>query len=330
MGVDIHSLPGPASVPRVRTERYVGDDNGVRLAEMYEEDAAIVRRTYAFLKDTLAALETGIADSDPLATADALKRMRFLEQTRRFTSKLTTEGYDDERRNMLRQVFHDLRGGALTAAFSRIQLAHMKGSEVEMSDVYGAFFAVRDHLKIMRNCVVDLDTERRERDRQRRTHSTSLLREKWEGYADNDARVEYVSDFDGGLSSSCLEFSTVERAMYNMVNNALAHTADGTVRLFVTALEDGEPENVKIATANAVSDTERIEMERTFGEDLGRLFEGGFTIGGSGIGLSVCARMVTRAYGVESVRRAIEAGYVGAEVRDGEFIAWMHWPVWHD
>lgn len=330
MSVDIQSLPGPDAVPRVRTERYVGDDNGVRLADMYEEDAAIIRRTYAFLKETLAALETGITDTDPLGTADALKRMRFLEQTKRFTGKLTTDGYEEARRALLRQVFHDLRGGALTVAHSRIQLAHMKGNEVEMSDVYGAFFAVRDHLKIMRNCVVDLDPERRERDRQRRTHSAALLREKWEGYADNNARVEYVSDFDGGLSSSCLEFSTVERAMYNLVNNALAHTADGEVRLFVTALESGEPENVKIATANAISDAERTEMERTFGDDLGRLFEGGFTIGGSGIGLAVCSRMVTRAYGVESVRRAIEDGYVGVEVRDGEFIAWMHWPIWHE
>lgn len=330
MGVDIDSLPGPSAVPRVRTERYIGDDNGVYLSDMYEEDAAIVRRTYAFLKDTLSALETGISDADPLWVTDSLRRMRFLGQIKRFTSRLNTDGYDDRRRALLRQVFHDLRGGALTVAYSRVQLAEMKGSETEMSDVYGAFFAVRDHLKIMRNCVVDLDPERRQRDRKRRTHSAALMREKWEGYADGAARVQYVSDFDGGLSSSCLEFSTVERAMYNLVNNALAHTADGNVKMFVTVLEPEEPQNVKIATANAVSEAERTELARTFGDDLGRLFEGGFTIGGAGVGLSVCARMVSRAYGVESVRRAIENGYVGATVRDGEFIAWMHWPVWQE
>mgnify|MGYP006286349819 CR=1 FL=1 len=184
MGVDIDSLPGPSAVPRVRTERYIGDDNGVYLSDMYEEDAAIVRRTYAFLKDTLSALETGISDADPLWVTDSLRRMRFLGQIKRFTSRLNTDGYDDRRRALLRQVFHDLRGGALTVAYSRVQLAEMKGSETEMSDVYGAFFAVRDHLKIMRNCVVDLDPERRQRDRKRRTHSAALMREKWEGYAD--------------------------------------------------------------------------------------------------------------------------------------------------
>jgi hypothetical protein len=87
---------------------------------------------------------------------------------------------------------------------------------------------------------------------------------------------------------------------------------------------------VKIATANTVSREELAQIHETFGTDLGRLFEGGFSIGGSGVGLSVCARMVARAYGVESIRRAIEDGYVGAEVRDAVFIAWMHWPVWQD
>ena len=164
----------------------------------------------------------------------------------------------------------------------------------------------------------------------RRTHSASLMREKWQGYTDGNVRLEYTSDYDGGISSSCLEFSTVERAVYNLVNNAIAHTADGIVQLFVTVLEQAEPENVKIATANAIAEEELSQIRDTFGSDFGRLFEGGFSIGGTGVGLSVAARMVARAYGVESIRRAIEDGYVGAEVRETVFIAWMHWPVWHE
>lgn len=330
MGVTIDNLPGPASVPRLRTERYVGDENGVQLSEMHPEHADVVRRIYALLKNALSTLETGIHDTDPMWVSERMKRTRFLEKTNSFTRGLTTDGYDEGRRAILRHIFHDIRGGALTAAYSRIQLAEMKGNEVEMSDVYGAFFAVRDHLKIMRNCVVDLDPERRSRDLQRRTHSASLMREKWEGYADGHARVEYHGNFDGGLSSSCLEFSTVERAMYNLVNNALSHTADGRVKLFVTVVETGEPENVKIATANSLAEAEQAELERSFDGDLGRLFEGGFSIGGTGVGLSVTARMVSRGYGLESVRRAVENGYVGATLQEGEFIAWMHWPVWQD
>mgnify|MGYP006272366187 CR=1 FL=1 len=330
MGVTMQNLPGPSSVPRVRTERYIGDENGVMLETMIGEQALAVERTYAFLKDTFATLETGISDGDPLWIVERLKSMRFLEQIKRFASAMRTDDYDEDARRSLRQVFHDMRGGALTVAYSLVQLAEMKGSEVEMSDAYSIFFAVRDHLKIMRNCVVDLDPERRSRDLMRRTHSASLMREKWQGYTDGNVRVAYTSDYDGGLSSSCLEFSTVERAMYNLVNNAIAHTADGLVQLFVTALEPAEPENVKIATANTIDDEEFSKIRETFGSELGRLFEGGFSIGGSGVGLSVSARMVSRAYGVESVRRAIEEGYVGAEVRGNVFIAWMHWPVWHD
>jgi hypothetical protein len=330
MSVDIHSLPGPDRVSRVRTERYIGDDNGVSLAVMSPAHADTVRRTYSFLKSTLSALESAIQDAAPLQGAERLKELDFLEHVRGFAGRLSTEEYDDEQRMVLRRVFHDMRGGALNVAYSLVQLAFMKGSEVELSDIYGIFFRVRDHLKIMRNCVEDLDPERRHRDLMRRTHSAALMREKWEGYTDGSVRIDYVSNFDGGLSSSCLEFSTVERAMYNLVNNAISHTADGYVQLFVTALEPDEPENVKIATANAISLDEQAEIERAFGDNLGDLFEGGFTIGGSGIGLSVCARMVSRAYGVESIRRTIEDGYVGAALRDDAFISWMHWPVWHE
>ena len=161
MGVTLQNLPGPASVPRVRTERYIGDENTVKLQSMIGEHALAVERMYAFLRDTFATLETGVSDGDPMWTMERLKSMRVLEQIKRFASVMRTDDYDGDARRMMRQVFHDMRGGALTVAYSLVQLAEMKGSEVEISDVYSIFFAVRDHLKIMRNCVVDLDPERR-------------------------------------------------------------------------------------------------------------------------------------------------------------------------
>jgi hypothetical protein len=35
---------------------------------------------------------------------------------------------------------------------------------------------------------------------------------------------------------------------------------------------------------------------------------------------------VAHAFGVRSAKEAIEAGYLGARVVDGEFLVWFHWP----
>ncbi|MFW6251325.1 MAG: ATP-binding protein, partial [Alkalispirochaetaceae bacterium] len=137
----------------------------------------------------------------------------------------------------------------------------------------------------------------------------------------------YISDYDGDISSCCLEFSSLERVLYNMINNAAEHTADGRARLFVTTLGSEKEENVKFAVANRVKREELKQLRARFGEDLTPLFDGGFTIGGTGVGLSVVSQIVANAYGLEHARGAAAGGYVGASLEDGEFLVWAHWPT---
>jgi len=327
--ISLKELPGPTELPRYRVERYLGEDNAVSLSELPNEDAERLRSLYYLLKETLETANVAVRDDRPEWMLRGLRESSFVDTVRGFAEGFTTEGIEyEELRSRLRRVYHDARGGALNAAVGMAQLLELKGNEVELPDVYGVFNAVRDHLKILRNCFLDLDPERRRRDTEMNAHSARLFRRKWAGYHDGGVEIEYISDFEGDISSSCLEFSSVERAIYNLVNNAMSHTSDGFLRLYVKAVNDEEPpEDVKIATANRIPPEEERILRDRFGNALGQLFMGGFTIGGSGLGLSICTELVSNAYGLTRLHDAIDGGYVGADIHGEQFIAWIHWPT---
>ena len=100
------------------------------------------------------------------------------------------------------------------------------------------FYLTRDHLKIMRNALEDVDTVARERDRTARDHGARLLFEKWSSAlhrlpGDRSARVEVDSTYEGPVSRRCLEFSALDRVLYNLMNNAVRFTANGVVTLYL-------------------------------------------------------------------------------------------------
>jgi signal transduction histidine kinase len=112
-----------------------------------------------------------------------------------------------------------------------------------------------------------------------------------------------------------------------MINNAARHTADGRARFFVTTVGSGRMQSAKFAVANAVKPEELRQLEERFTGSYAPLFDGGFTIGGTGVGLSVVAQIVANSYGLEHPGEAAAQGYVGATVKEGEFLVWAHWPV---
>ena len=323
----MESLPGPERLTRYRSERYIGENEGITLESFSAVDRELTLRLYSLLKQSLNQIQHGIDKTDPPGTLKKLESLRWKQTLDAFSSRFGRELIPGVPREKARQIFHDMRGSALSVAAGRVDLATAKGNDSEVSDLYSIFYAIRDHLKILRNCVVDLDPERRERDLRLDHHSAALLREKWEAFVSPGLEVEYVADFDGDISSCCLEFSSLERVLYNLVNNASRHTADGRVRFFVTTVGAGEEQNAKFALANKVKPEELRALEAHFQGDYTPLFDGGFTIGGSGVGLSVVAQIVANAYGLAHPSESGEGGYVGAAVENGEFLAWAHWPT---
>ncbi len=116
----------------------------------------------------------------------------------------------------------------------------------------------------------------------------------------------------------------MDRILYNLVNNATRFSADNRVDLWIFPIGD----DIRFVVANAVEAPAEAWLEERTEGDLGQLFRGGITRGGQGIGLSNCAALVAAAYGQQGPLKAVESGCLGADVLDGVFHAWFHWPAY--
>ena len=346
----------PARLNNLRQTRYGGGDMGVLLSELPPDDATHVRELYAALSTLLGGLRVAlripagdggapggfsngspdIGDASVGEIEQAITILRSTAKSPQWSSAihgaraLHAHQQDDGRSESdvvrVRQAFHDVRGGALAALALTLEFIAIGGATT--ADVVRCFYLTRDHLKIMRNAIEDIDTGARARDQVQRDHGADLLFEKWSGAthrlaAGASARVAVDSTYDGPVSRRCLEFSALDRVLYNLMNNAVRFTTDGVVELYLRMVHG----NLRFVVANATSAEHRAVLARNHGDAMGTLFLGGFSTGGEGVGLSICGEFVANAYGLASGEDAIAGGHVGAKIVDGAFVAWFHWPL---
>jgi signal transduction histidine kinase len=318
----------PLDLPSYRQVRYDGDGMALDIDALTSDDRQIIELLYRQLGDLLKLLR-GHRDSPD----ETLRQLgvygasidwgSLIKQVRSLGS--SSESDDPTRA----KVFHDLRGGGFMALSVYLQLIRL--GLVQSEDTHRMFNLTRDQLKIMRNSVRGIDPEGLERDRDHRLHHIDLLLEKWgggDGHRLQSASAALLVDchFHGAVSERCLEFSALDRVLYNLVNNATAHSADS--RVYISILPLGEnPENLRFVIFNQADDQQRDRILARFPAGPGRLFSGGFSTSGSGLGMRICADFVCNAYGLPSVDAALAEGHLGAKFLDGHFVAWFHWPV---
>ena len=162
-------------------------------------------------------------------------------------------------------------------------------------------------------------------------HSSELLLAKWsnERYRLREVEVEVAlrCDFDGTISECCMEFAALDRVIYNLVNNAARFAADGRVELRVFPVREGTATDLRFVVINRVTPEHAERVQADLGEDLSRVFNGGYTTGGHGLGLRICGDFVSHGYGLPSLATALEGGYIGARMVRDCFVAWFHWPA---
>ena len=358
MHLDENSLQAlaPAQLANRRTARYGGGGMGVRMSDLAPDDEARIRALYLALSSLLGELrlalripagdgaapggfsngspDVGDTSADEIhravevlqRTAEDPRWIAAINGTRALRYPSTADSASEEAVTLQRQALHDVRSGALAALTLTLELIRMGGATT--ADVVRCFYLTRDHLKIMRNALEDIDAVARERDRGRHEHGSDLLFEKWSAAThrqapDRWARVEVNSNYDGPVSRRCLEFSALDRVLYNLMNNAVRFTSDGVVELYLRSIGD----NLRFVVVNAASPEQQALLDQSQGDTLGNLFLGGFTTGGEGVGLSICGEFVANAYGLADAAQAVEGGHVGATSVDGAFVAWFHWPL---
>lgn len=321
---DLESI-APRHPTSYRQLRYSGDAMGVALSAFTPADQELIRRLYTSIGDLQALLKQG--EHDPEGTLAALPARCAALGWSALMSELRGLTLAPEHGGpRASQVLHDLKGGALQALAVYTQFAAQ--GLAQPGEVSRMFFLARDQLKIMRNCVDGLDPEGSARDNASRDHAVELLIEKWANarhhLGEAPAQIALHSTYSGPIAERCLEFAALDRVIYNLINNATRHSADGRVDLWIT---QAGPADLRFAVANRVTPEQRHAVEARFPAGPGELFQGGFTTGGSGLGLRICADFICNAYGLPSVDHALEHGHLGAAFHAGHFIAWVHWPI---
>lgn len=329
------ALPDPiqqlhSDFPIRRTERWRGDTSSVPLRAFSPSDRAAIESLYKKLKSLQSSFEEVGYDSDAARQIfDSIVhtgQWRDLVELARSIQDDTQEDIDPE---LFLQVRHDIRGGALTRLICLFQFA-ARGT-LEDADFSQSYLRVRDHTKIMRNAIPELDQGRYQRDSGERIHHVDLLLQKWTNArlfgTDQIIKTDVHCDFLGPISDRCVEFAAFDRVVYNLMNNAIQRTANQEVDLFITAGDRVNPSNMLLAVGNEVDDEQAALLRQTFhGSDLSDLMRGGFTTDGHGLGMRICADFVAFAYGI-TCNEAIVEGYVGAKLENQYFISWVHWPV---
>jgi K+-sensing histidine kinase KdpD len=227
---------------------------------------------------------------------------------------------------MLRKVIHDIRGGGLTILVGCAQLLALFPEDESL--VTQAVFTARDHAKLMRNAIYDLDPVVTQADERLKIHPIDDFVYKWQDSSfqvhNKSVQVVVRCTFSGNITSRCLETSAIDRILYNYINNAARFSHDNKVQLSIFPVGDGL---VRWVVRNALSQNQLAWLQETVGTNFGILFKGGLTHGGQGIGLSNCADFVAASFGLEP-DEAIKQAYLGAKVRNTHYYAWFHWPTY--
>lgn len=309
-----------------RGTRYRGDGQDIEMADLTPQDRERVEWIYRLVDSVYLTWKENPADPPWAEVREAALRLAA-EDVRDEASALGTESRaarpEDTR---LAQALHDIRGGGLTPA---LLAAMLLADDDDPALLHEVVTLCRDHAKMMRNAVRDLDPSGRSRDEVERPHRVEGLVRTWNGRTHRvdgvAVRVQAESRWDGAFSSCCLEVSAVDRVLYNLVNNAARFATDGAVRLTFTQADE---ETGLAVVSNKVDSDQRQWLEARLATDPGALFRAGVTRGGEGLGLANVASFVAAAFGVEAPSAAVDAGYVGGALEGERYHAWFHWPAY--
>jgi signal transduction histidine kinase len=310
----------PPALDNYRSSRYRADDQAIELGMLATPDRTLVLWMYELLRELegIVGGEHPVMEPAPLfAFLDRHPISETVHRIRELGSASTIEP-------RLAEALHDIRGGSLTVLFAQLSRIGRVPWKSELGR--SLFIATRDHMKMMRNVTTDLDPVARGRDLVFRRHSLDDLAVAFRSFTAQHGEEQVVVDVDcpddAIIAESCVEFGAVDRVAYNLLNNAVRHTA----RPVVTAWLLRFAKDLRVVVANAVAPDHRALLAERLETDGSSLF-GDFTTTGSGYGLRIVSELVAHAYGIPSARKLTDGGYVGARIVDDSFVAWFHWPL---
>lgn len=313
----------PANLPNKRIQRYDGTGFSASLQDFIPNDREAILKIYQNIK-AIYDLWLYMKEAPNYAILEQNVQW-FMSDT--FINLGKELGAEAEYPSLdMKKIIHDIRGGALMSMVSnatRIATLNL----YNRVDIMRSFvFLARDHAKMMRNAIHDIDPITRAADERLRVHSIYDYIKKWSNfeYHHNDRiiTVHVQCYYEGNITTCCLEASALDRVLYNLINNALRFAHKDTVVLTIFPVGD----ILRWVVENTVRPEAVKWLQETIGENMSDLFKGGITDGGNGIGLSNCADIVGASFGVSSME-AIDGKYISAKLINNTFYACFHWNI---
>lgn len=317
----------PTDLPIIRQSRYDGGGYSVRMKDFSPDDVERIRKLYTKIKQVYE-LWLYMKDRPNYELMQEAITEIASEEYIALNQAIGASTYENSGKSpIMRKVIHDIHGGSFTGLLGYATL--LLETPNKALYIRKAIYLARDHAKMMRNAIVDLDVPVRRADESAKIHSITDFIDKLEEFryqmADRAIAIEIRSDFHGDISNRCLETSAIDRILYNMINNASRFTTNDTIQVHILPINE---KVVRWVVSNPISDEHNQWLKDHYSEDLHELFTEGITRGSQGIGLSTCADFISSCFGVHPPAKAVNKGYIGARVIGNEYYTWFHWPVY--
>lgn len=320
LSLDTIARIAPSPLENCRTTRYRAEEQAIDLGALAPADRPIVVQIYTMLRELEALVGAESGTDDPAPLLELVSRYDVGE----LVDRIRRLGSDRPADDHLAEAIHDIRGGALSAVLVHLMRLGRVPYRREMARAL--FIATRDHMKMMRNVLRDIDPVARERDLALQPHSLGdlarALGEFTATVGGQSVKVDVECTAEGIIAESCVECSAIDRVAYNLLNNAAKYADHPSITAWLLTLDS----DLRVAIANSISPEQRSVVSEQLATGGETLF-GTFTTSGSGYGLRIVGELVGRAYGIASVEALVRGGYVGAKVVDDSFVSWFHWPL---
>lgn len=320
----------PANLPNHRAERFDGTGFSMKLDHLSHSDVRPVQEIYAFLRGTydLWIYMEGKPNYPLLVEHLQHVARGSLVSKQSFANMCAGLGYDSQWNKAAsedsQRVLQNVKRGALTTFLGYLNRIN-ESSSPEQIDTCVAL--ARDHAKVMRSALDDVDTWIRQVDMLISVHAVADYCTKWEHVTvherKKDVSIRCHMRASGFLSARCMENASVDRIVFNLVNNAVAGCSGGDVDLWVL---DVEEHLLRWVVRNPVSEQQVRDLHGAGQEDLTHLFTDHGTPDSYALGLVNCANIVAASFGLAGGREAARLGHIGGKVIDGFFYAFFHWP----
>ena len=188
----------PCDLVYTRPTRYDGSGFSVQLSHFAPADLDLLTRVYRVMRrghglwlHLRDATRTGAPLPIDLLRRHILRELRdrsfllLLRELGAATYALGTPGPG------VRGALHDIRGGALLALIG-FAAAEARGESISDGEIRHAALRARDHARIMRHAVSDLDPQLREIDAEIKTHTILDFVDKWDSSIYRAGAVSYT------------------------------------------------------------------------------------------------------------------------------------------